>query len=79
MAKRHLHQKIRTRNFQARNERIEQPSWLELTMKNVSVFFGNQENAISRKQKDSVQKQTLAASATMRVSPLGAESGLGRV
>ena len=34
----------------------------------MSAFEGNSENAISGKHKDSVQKEMLAASATMRAS-----------
>ena len=68
MVKKRIDQKIRTRNFQARNERIETGVLVKTQQgKNVSAE-GNQENAISRKQEDSGQKEMLAASATTSLS-----------
>ena len=64
MERRHIGQTIRTRNFGVRNERIETGVLFKSQKgKNVSVE-GNQQNAISGKQMDSVQEETLAVLAT---------------
>ena len=67
MVKRHIDQKIRTRNLQARNERIETGVSFKIQKGKMSALQGTQENAISGKQKDSVQREMHAASATVAV------------
>ena len=59
----HIDQMIRTRNFKARNE-LRQGYWPRVTQGEKSPLRGKWENAISEKQLDSVQKDTLAVSAT---------------
>ena len=63
MVRRHIDQMIRTRNYKARNERIE-TYWSRVTKGRKSGLRGEWENAISGKQLDSVQGETLAVSAT---------------
>ena len=63
MVRRHTDQMFRTRNFKVRNERIE-TGVLVKTQGRMSALRGKLENAINGKQKDSVQKEMLAVSAT---------------
>ena len=63
MVRRHIDQMIRTRNFKAQNERIE-TGVLVNSHKGRNVSVERRENAISGKQLDSVQKETLVVSAT---------------
>ena len=60
MVKKCLDQKIRARNFETRNERIKTGALVKTCEGNRSVLRGNKENAISGKQKDNAQKETLA-------------------
>ena len=57
-------QKIRTRNFQARNERIETGALVKTQKRRMSALRGQQDTAINGNQKDSVQREMLAVSAT---------------
>ena len=67
MVKRHVDQKIRTRRFQARTERVERGVLDKTQKREDSALKGTQENAVSGKQKDSVQREMHAASATISV------------
>ena len=67
MVKRSIDQKLRLRNFDARNERTETEQWLRNEGVNV-VLKEDQENAISGKQKDSVREEANVVSRTMRIS-----------
>ena len=68
MVKRWVAQKIRARNFEARNERIEKGVLVKIVMGNMSALEGNTENAVSVRPKDSAQREMLAVSATMKMS-----------
>ena len=57
-------QKISTRNFQARNERIETGVLVKTQKGRTSALKEQQDTAINGKQKDIVQKEMLAVSAT---------------
>ena len=68
MVKRHKDQKNQNKKFQAINERIETGVLAETQKGRMSSLKRNQENADSGKQKDSVQKETLAVSTTTTVN-----------
>ena len=60
LVKRRTDQRIRTRIFQARDERIETGLLVETQKGKMSALKGKQENAISGQQKDSVPREMLA-------------------
>ena len=57
-----------TKFFKPEMKELKQEYWWNLVNGNMSVLKGNQENAVSGKQKDSVQKDMLAGSATTTAS-----------
>ena len=60
---------IRTRNFEARNERIEAGTQRKTEAKgNPSALTESKESAINGKRKDSAQEETLVVSATVRIN-----------
>ena len=67
MVKRNVDQKLRLRNFNARNETIETRQSLRIAGVNV-VLKEDKENAINGKQKDSVRVETSVVSSTMKIS-----------
>ena len=67
MVKRGTDQKLRSRNFDARNEWIETEECLRIAGINV-VLKEDQENAINGKQNGSVLKEMVVVSDTMRIS-----------
>ena len=58
MVRRHIDQMIRTRNFEARNERIETDVLVKSHTGRQSAWRGKWENAVSGKQLDNVRKET---------------------
>ena len=62
--KRCMDRKITARNFEARNKNLKQENKLEVK----GALKESKENAVNGKRKDSVQKETLAVSATMKVN-----------
>ena len=64
---RSIDQKLRLRNFDARNERIETGQWLRIARINV-VLKEDTENAINGKQKDSGRVEIIVDSSTMGIS-----------
>ena len=65
--KRSIDQKLRLRNFDARNKSTE--TGAVVTNRRVSVVLKeDQENAVNGKQKDSVREETSVVSGTMRIS-----------
>ena len=67
MVTRSINQKLRLRNFDARNERIETVQWLRTAGVNV-VLREDKENAVNGKQKDSVREETSVVSGTMKIT-----------
>ena len=64
---RSIDHKVRWRNFDARNERIETGQWLRIARINV-VLKEDTENAINGKQKDSGRVEIIVDSSTMGIS-----------
>ena len=67
MVKSSIEQKLRFRNFDARNEKIETGQWLRIAGVNV-VLKEDKENATDGKQKDSVREETSVVSGTTGMS-----------
>ena len=67
MVKGCIDQKLRLRNFDARNERLKQVQWSRIAAVNV-VLKEDKENAINGKQTDSVREETSVVSSTMKIS-----------
>ena len=67
MVKRSIHQKLRLRNFDARNERIETGAVVTSRRRQKGVER-DKENAIIGKQKDNVREETRVVSGTMKIS-----------
>ena len=67
MVKRSIDQKLRSRNFDARNERIETGAIAGINV----VLKEGQENAINGRHKDSVRKEIVVVFDTMRISVHG--------
>ena len=67
MVKRNIDQKLRLRNFDARNEKIETGA-VVTSCRGFVVFKGDMEFAISGKQKDRVRKETNPVSGTTVMS-----------
>ena len=67
MVKMSIDQKLRLRNFDARNETIETGA-VVTNRRGQRVLKEDKENAISEKQKDSVREETSVVSGTMKIS-----------
>ena len=68
MVKRHIDQRMKRGIFRLEMKELRREYWLRLKNGRTSALKGNQENHDSGMEKDSVQKEMPAASATTTVS-----------